>query len=256
MKKVFVVDQLDNRNKIVAKLLIDNNFTCISLEDFRRKEPDLIHHIFVLAPSTKLDEDDISKIPCESTVFYFLLDNARVLSLKQKKCDLICVMKNALYVAENSKLTAEGALKYVIENTDLSLEHQNILVLGYGNLGKALANILGKLSLNFHIATANNDELELARSKGYSAINIHDTMFDLASFDTVINTIPAKIFEDNITLKANAYVLELASNIYPFDYTSPMFEHIKYTIAKGVPGVTSKLSSGKLLFDTILAYIK
>lgn len=51
-------------------------------------------------------------------------------------------MKYESFVLKNAFLTAEGAVTLIEENTAYSLYRAEILIIGYGRIGKALHNIL------------------------------------------------------------------------------------------------------------------
>ena len=65
-----------------------------------------------------------------------------------------CIDYNMLdsYALLNAVPTAEGAIKIAIENTNFTLWQSNILVIGYGRVGKILADRLKKLGANVTVS--------------------------------------------------------------------------------------------------------
>ena len=68
--------------------------------------------------------------------------------LREKKCALLYPLKNEQYLTENARLTAEGAVWAAMNKMSIALCDAKCLVIGYGRIGKCLANITKGFGMN------------------------------------------------------------------------------------------------------------
>jgi len=62
----------------------------------------------------------------------------------------------------NSVPTAEGVICYLIQSLKKTIAGSNILIIGYGNCGKTLADKLYKLNASVYINTKNKSDYAIA----------------------------------------------------------------------------------------------
>ncbi len=103
-------------------------------------------------------------------------------------------------VNENSRLTAEGLLAYMINNLEFSLIDKRILLIGYGHAGIEIAKSLEYFTSDIDVYN------RTFKTMKYNYINkIED--FD---YDIIINTVPVKLFDIN-----NKKIFDISSkNVY------------------------------------------
>lgn len=167
-------------------------------------------------------------------------------------------MKDTEFTEINSRLTAEGLLKYIIENTSCSIENAKILIAGYGRCGKPIAR---KLSLlGGIIAVCDNDALQAAAGKqqGYSFYDINGYTDTPADFDFIINTIPSPVFKAPFLrkLKRDCVLFDIASAPGGFDNDICQGLALKVIRCPGIPGKTAPRTSGTAMADSILSYLE
>lgn len=153
---------------------------------------------------------------------------------------------------KNARLTAEGALELILKNTDSALYCQKILILGFGRVACACADVLGALGARITVAARSENARAKALGLGYSAFEISDIP-GLSEFDAVINTVPARIFgRDKLErLKNCVYILDLASKPYGVDEKAAGELSLRYEIAPGLPGKTAPKTAGYLIADSV-----
>lgn len=167
------------------------------------------------------------------------------------------IMKDKVFVKKNCALTAEGLLKYVIENTFCSIENAKILIAGYGRCGRAIAD---KLSvLGGHISVYDNDSVqkEGAKNQGYSFCDINAYMDTPADFNFIINTVPSPVFKAPFLrkLNRNCVLFDIASA--PGGFDSDVCQGLALRVIKcpGIPGKTAPLSSGIAQAESIFDFL-
>lgn len=101
-------------------------------------------------------------------------------------------LREELTVA-NAAATAECALRVAMEQLDRSLLGENILVLGFGRIGKLLCHRLQGLGCRVTATARKNADLAWIRAYGYEALKTDEG--DLAPFGVVFNTIPALVLD-------------------------------------------------------------
>ena len=154
--------------------------------------------------------------------------------------------------AKNSVYTAEGAVALAINETKTALCETEVLILGYGFLGKECARLFSALGASVTVYTENRSELSDAFQKGFSA----KKLTELSSLDNVIviNTIPAAVL-DRLPVSCNdspALLIELAS----VPCLTKDISGLRVLPAGALPSRFSPESAAKLIFDEIIEQTK
>ena len=168
---------------------------------------DVPTHVF--APNICVDENILNSIEDgASIVLGKCTDGARTLA-EGRNITLYNIMQNERFQAVNSRLTAEGALMVMIEHCVKSISDCNVLVLGFGRMGAAVANLLNKLSVSLDIATTSS--LRPAYAFANNVVPMRN--FDFGPYDIVINTVPIDVVNDAdlMSMKKDTVYIDLAS---------------------------------------------
>lgn len=160
----------------------------------------------------------------------------------QKNIILIELLKDLGYVMENARLTAEGILSY-LTHKDVSIKDQKIVILGYGNIGFYLAELLKAYHTIFQIYPSSELEKKYILLSGYE-------LADLKDFDIAINTIPANLDWDYTAFK-NKRIIDVASSPYGFDVEKTIKYSIRYEIFGAIPAKYAPYSAAKIIQKTI-----
>ena len=172
---------------------------------------------------------------------------------KDNFIDIIDIMKNESLAILNTIATAEGTIELIISNTDKILQGQKILVLGFGRVGKTLANKLKLLNCDVTCATVNDDESAWIRAYGYIAKNLNDIDEDYMKFDVIINTIPSLILkkEKIIFFREDVLLIDLASEPGGVDKEYVKERDIRYIHALALPGKAAPYTSAEFIKEAI-----
>jgi dipicolinate synthase subunit A len=106
----------------------------------------------------------------------------------------------------------EGALERAIEATDVTINDAEVVVVGFGNIGRLLARTLRGLGARVHVAARNPVQRAAAYADGLLPLPL-EGLHDLApSLDMVFSTVPAPVVDRPFLerLPAGTLVLDIA----------------------------------------------
>ncbi len=157
----------------------------------------------------------------------------------------------------NAIPTAEGAVKIAIDETDITLHDSNILVMGFGRIGKMLCKILSSFSAKITVAVRSDEASALVKSYGYDVINSSRMNNRLHEFQIIFNTVP-HILLDKTNLKFikdNTLIIELASPPFGVDYEASKDFNIRVLFANSLPGIVAPKTVANYIKETIYSAI-
>jgi len=166
---------------------------------------------------------------------------------------VIDILKREELAVLNAVSTAEGTIKIAIEETLKNLHGSNILVMGFGRIGKILSNMLKGLGAKVACEARKNSDLAWIKAYGYEPIPISNLKENLNRFDVIINTIPYIILDkDNLeNVKKDALVIDLASNPGGVDRDAIKEKQIKFIWALSLPGKVAPVTSAEFIKETL-----
>jgi dipicolinate synthase subunit A len=138
-----------------------------------------------------------------------------------------------------------------------------VLVTGYGRIAKVLSGYLRALGANVTVCARKFSDLAWARLAGCSAVHIKEVDSVLGEFDTVVNTIPAQVFDRGrlMRLKRDCLVVDLASKPgvqstgFPGDFELAKEIGVEVIWALSIPGKVAPITAGEIIADTIINII-
>lgn len=122
-------------------------------------------------------------------------------------------LRDEAFTQYNARLTAQGALRLLLEHTAEDLREQRILITGFGRVASALAALLAPLGCRCLVAARSASQRTGAVSLGCEAIALTQLSGELPSVDMICNTVPAPLFPPALLqrCKRGGIYLELAS---------------------------------------------
>ncbi len=160
------------------------------------------------------------------------------LALEKKGARIFDFLENECFALYNAYLTAQGALRLLLENTEEYVVSKRVLVTGFGRISRALSRMLLSLGVDVYVAARKERDLTEARAMGLKAIETRELGSAVFLFDFIFNTVPSKLFSssDVSKMKKNAVYFELASS--PFGAQRGDFEKEKRSFVSGgaLPG--------------------
>lgn len=147
----------------------------------------------------------------------------------------------------NNQLTVENMLVEIIGYDDISLLDKDVLILGYGHLGKLLCLKLKQLVKSITVANRNYKEYNEIVKKGFSHEDINNLSMN---YDLIINTIPANVLDKYDLNKYSLTVFDLASKPYGYSKKSK-----NYVCLKRLPNWYTSYSAALVMANNIKAVI-
>ena len=177
---------------------------------------------------------------------------------KGKQVQIIDLLNREELVVLNTISTAEGAIQIAMEETNSTIHGSNILVMGYGRVGKIVAHMLKGIGANVFCEARKNVDLAWIKAYGYVPIRLNELNKTLPNYDIVINTIPSMVLDEQRLkfLKRECLIIDLASNPGGVDRTASKKLGIKTIWALSLPGKVASLTSAEFIRDTIYNILK
>lgn len=157
----------------------------------------------------------------------------------------------------NSIPTAEGTIMMVIEHTDFTIHSSNILVVGYGRVGKTIANKFSALGAKVSVCARKTEDLARITEMGYKAVPFDQLSRNTGDCDILINTIPSRVITKEAIryLPSHGLIIDLASKPGGTDFEYAEQRGIQAILAKSLPSVVAPKTAGRILADVIKRFM-
>lgn len=156
----------------------------------------------------------------------------------------------------NALPTAEAAIGIALLESPRMLFSENVLVVGYGKIGKILAQKLQLLGAKVTVGARKTTDLATARAFGHTTVSIATGIprHMLGNFGLVVNTAPVCLFGRGTVehLNKEAIYIELASAPYGIDFEAASERGVRTILAESLPGKYSPISAGEILAETVV----
>jgi len=155
---------------------------------------------------------------------------------------------------KNAVPTAEGAIGIAISELPITLSGANILIVGYGRIGKVLLELLKAFSSNITVSARRCGDFAWIESKGARAIKTSDIKDSAKEYDIIFNTVPAMVLgnQELSLIKDDALIVDLASVPGGIDLESAKYLGKKVIWALSLPGKVAPISAGKIIKETVV----
>lgn len=172
--------------------------------------------------------------------------------------EIIDIMKREELAVLNTISTAEGAIEIAIANTNKIIHGSNVLILGFGRIGKVLARKMAGLSAKVTCAARKDEDLAWIRAYGHNETNINNLGENLSKYDIIINTVPHLILtkERLEYVKEDVLLIDLASNPGGIDKKTVKERNLKLIWALALPGKVAPVTTAEFIKDTIYNILK
>lgn len=257
MKKITVIGG-DKRLKNAEKQLKEKGFSVdtVGLYDNDSGEiPD--GDVFLLPVPTTKDGETVFAPFARRKIYLSEVadkaDNRLILTCNYSFKGKNCIDYGGLdsYSLLNAVPTAEGAIKLAIENTSFTLWQSRVLVIGYGRVGKVLADRLKAFGAYVTVSARKPSDFALIKAFGYNAVETRTVGGLLSDYDIVFNTVDVKVIDEKAFETCSVKLLIDLSSAGGFDLAVAHDCGIQALKAPGLPGITAPLTAGKILAETV-----
>lgn len=258
MKKITIIGG-DNRLKIVKNRLCELGYSVDTLGLFENDNGDFSNSQIIILPVPTTKDSKTVFTPLTHRVIN--LEEIAANTTNEQLilcCNYLFQNKNSVdygaldsYALLNAVPTAEGAIKIAIENTDFTLWNSKILVIGFGRVGKILAQRLKALGSKVTVSARKPSHFAELSALGFDYINTENLNSSPLNYDIIINTVDVKVIADNSLKTCVAPLLLDLSSLGGFDLEKAR-EYGKTAIkAPGLPGKIAPLTAADILSNTI-----
>lgn len=207
---------------------------------------DNVTHVLLPVPSLEVDgrikgggvlSDLLQCLPKNVTIIGGNLEHP--LLADYSKVDLL---QDAQYLAKNARITAYCAIALAMQKLPCTLDRLAVLVVGWGRIGKCLAQLLTAIGADVTVAARKEKDRAALASLGYRTVDIpriHPNEYAL-----IYNTVPQMVLPE---CKSDALKIDLAS--------APGIGSSDVVWARGLPNKMTPESSGQLIADTVTSYL-
>lgn len=166
-----------------------------------------------------------------------------------KEYQVIDCLQDSRYLANNAAITAECALRVASAHLKTTFTDTPALILGWGRIGKCLSRLLMDIGCTVTVAARKESDRAMLEALGYGAVDFFQIPLALQKCRILFNTVPNLPLHSSILDGwKNGIAIDLAS--YPGMAGSSVIP------ARGLPGKYAPVTSGKLIAETVIRYIK
>ena len=258
MKKITIIGG-DLRLKILKEHLISEGYQVDSIGLYENDNGDIKSSSIIIlpVPTTKdkinvfapLTDKKIKLSDIEAEITSEQLILSCNYTFQNKKCIDYGALDS--YALLNAVPTAEGAIEIAIQNTPFTLWNSTALVIGYGRVGKILADRLKKLGSDVTITARKPSDLALAEAFGFKYINTEHLNMKPLNFNLIFNTVDVKVIKDDTVKKINCDLIIDLSTYGGLDLNLASQYGIKTIKAPGLPAKVSPDTAAQILCKTV-----
>ena len=175
----------------------------------------------------------------------------------QNNIEVIDLMKIEKLTILNTISTAEGAIQIAMEETLKTLFESEVLILGFGRVGKTVALKFKAMGAKVSCEARKEEDLAWIRTYGYNPVNLQELDKDLNKYDIIINTIPTQIIGEKELEKINkkSLIIDLASAPGGVDHEKAKKKGIKTVLALALPGKVAPETSAEFIKEVLYEII-
>lgn len=162
------------------------------------------------------------------------------------------------YTVKNAFITAQAAVMIAASKSSKALSDCNILICGFGRIGKSLASLLKAYGSNITVSARKDKDIEWIGIGGYKPVYTHEIDSIIENQDIVFNTIPACVLGQKELTRAqkNLMLLELASKPFGINFEEAARLGLKTYVELGLPGRCFPNSAAKTVADAFQRIVK
>ncbi len=203
-------------------------------------------------------KDILTLITSKHTVFGGQLPESFKEALREKDViyhDYFLLQELAIY---NAIPTAEGVVEILIKNLPITVHSMKCAVLGYGKVGKVLADTLKNLGADVTIFARKEKDFADAFTKLYKTATFNDLKEKEFKFDALINTVPEKVLshEEMKNLNQECLFIEIASSPFGIDFQAAKEYAFDVIKANSLPGKVAPKTAGEIIGRSILPILE
>lgn len=259
-RQVELYNLLKDKGENVESIFLNNNISAEeSLEKIDFADvivmpiPSSIDKETLFAPfsENKISLTKITEKFKDNQILFLGGENPAFLASKPNK--KINLLEYEPMTLKGAMATSEAALAILIDNTDITVFGANILVIGYGRIGKIISDYLTALKANVTVCARKNTAKTLAELSGNRSIGFERLEEKISRSDIIVNTVPSMILNEKKLklVPQKTLILDLASKPGGVDFKAAEKLNLKAIHALSLPGKYSPVSAAGFIEEAI-----
>ncbi len=159
---------------------------------------------------------------------------------------------------KNAVPTAEGALAIAMNELPVTIRKSKCAVLGYGRIGKVLAEMLNNMGADVTVAARKSTDRVWAETVGCNSEDFKEFFKSDEKFNVIFNTVPSCIIgkEELSKIPLDTLIIDLAASPGGIDVKAVRESGHKVIWALSLPGKCSPFTAGEIIGDTIVDILR
>lgn len=172
---------------------------------------------------------------------------------ENKNIENIDLLQSEELTILNAIPTVEGTIKIAIEETESTIHESNVLIFGFGRIGKILCRKFNDLGANIYCVARKEADLAWIRESRYVPVTYEEVESYANKIDLIINTVPTLVIKEKVVkeLKKDCLIIDIASNPGGVDKNIAKMYKIKVITALGIPGKIAPKTAAKHIKNVI-----
>ncbi|MDE7220860.1 MAG: dipicolinate synthase subunit DpsA [Oscillospiraceae bacterium] len=153
----------------------------------------------------------------------------------------------------NAVPTVEGAIQLAMESTDRTVHGSRCLIIGYGRIGRLLADRLLGLGAEVTVSARKYGDLAWIQAWGCQSVRTDALTGQLDRFDLIFNTAPALILDSPRLreIREDCVIIDLASAPGGVDLEEARRLGRQTVSAPGLPGKAAPCTAAAVIRDSV-----
>lgn len=200
-----------------------------------------VTHLLLPVPCREDVTAVLEKLPKSTVIFGGMLNRPE---FSEFRCQDL--LTDDSYLAENAQLTAHCTLTLAAQHLPVTLRGCPVLIVGWGRIGKCLAQLLHQLGAEVSVAARKSADRAMVGALGCIPEDTGQLRHILCRYRLIINTVPEPVLSESQLrhCRPDCLMIELASR--PGILSETVLK------APGLPGKMVPESSGKLIARTVM----
>ena len=154
----------------------------------------------------------------------------------------------------NAIPSAEGAIEVALKSMKSTLHSANCFILGYGRIGKILANILKGFEANIYVAARRDADFAWIKAMGYLPIKYSQLEENIEKADVIFNTVPQLVLDEKELqmVDKKCVIIDLASKPGGINFEKAKELNLETYWALGLPGKVAPRSAATYMAEKII----
>lgn len=160
------------------------------------------------------------------------------------------------FTSMNAIPSAEGAIFEAMKASSIPLFGSKTLVMGYGRIGKIIADRMKSFCSDVTVAARNPKDRFSAIAMGLSGINYESLYDEINQFDYIFQTVPHLVLTDRLLEKTRGIIIELSSKCAGTDYEFAIANKNNILYCPALPEKYSKDFAAKVFADSVKSILE